>query len=215
MEVKLIAHTPEPERLIGAIAKSTRDPRPFADLLKEDNAAILKKVLEMGHHSVLEHASFTFYINGISRVCSHQLVRHRIASYTQQSQRAVDLSGADFIKPRTLANEDLFQEVVERARRAYAEFLGRGIPKEDARYLLPSAVATSLVLTMNARELLHFFSLRCCMRAQWEIRELAYRMLAEVRKVAPLIFAEAGPPCKRGSCPEGWAECPLFPSRRD
>jgi thymidylate synthase (FAD) len=159
----------------------------------------------------LEHASFTFGIEGISRVTTHQLVRHRIASYSQKSQRYVEETGFQCVMPPSIEDEpeamDVFRETVDRCRYAYLKLREMGISKEDARYLLPSGGETKIVVTMNARELLHFFSLRCCYRAQWEIRAMAVEMLRLCRKTAPLIFHNAGPACLRGPCPEGASSC--------
>ncbi len=222
MKVLLIAYTPMPEKVVAAAALSTISKRPIRpeDLEDEKVEKVLSEVISRGHHSVLEHASFTFSIEGISRVTSHQLVRHRIASYSQQSQRYVEMSKDYFvIPPKILEKEEakeIYKKCVKNCYEAYHKLIELGIPKEDARYLLPQASKTSIIVTMNARELLHFFSLRLCLRAQWEIRELASRMLEEVRKVAPRIFKHAGPRCKfLGYCPEKWEECPLYPRGRN
>ena len=210
MEVKLVAHTPNPEEVCARAAwTSTQKGNPFeAPASRERLLKILRKVVAGGHHSVLEHASFTFIVRGISRACSHQLVRHRIASYTQQSQRYVRFSpdDLDFVTPPSIARSPLADEYA-RFMRGVAEFYSRlleaGIPPEDARYVLPNAATTTLTVTMNARELWHFFGLRLCERAQWEIREVARRMLEEVKKVAPALFEGAGPRCEQlGYCPE-------------
>ncbi len=218
MKVSLVAYTPMPERVVAAAALSTRSERPVnpMELEEEKVSKVLEEVIRRGHLSVLEHASFTFYVEGISRVTSHQLVRHRMASYSQQSQRYVKISEGSFVIPESiLKNENarrIFEECVKKCYEAYEEMIALGVPKEDARYVIPQGVVTSIVITMNARELLHFFSLRLCLRAQWEIRELAYKMLKEVKRVAPKIFEHAGPRCKiLGYCPEGWEECPLYP----
>lgn len=205
MQVKLVAFTPSPEAVcdLGArVCVSKGIPEPDEDL------KALGHALGSGHESVLEHASFTFAIEGISRACSHQLVRHRIASYSQQSQRYVSMDGFSIMVPPTIrdASDDIFNEywsLMIAITNTYASFIERGIPEEDARYILPNACCTNLVVTMNARELRHFFSLRCCERAQWEIKELAERMLALVKEVAPTLFEDAGPRCKAfGYCPE-------------
>lgn len=171
----------------------------------------LPRVIAMGHLSVVEHAAFTFSVEGASRSLTHQLVRHRIASFSQQSQRYVSMEGAGFVVPHTVeANpeaEGLYKETMERIWAAYARLVELGVPNEDARYVLPNGCTTNITITMNARELLHFFSLRCCSRAQWEIREMACQMLELCRKVSPLIFKDAGPACVRGPCPEGEKSC--------
>ena len=161
---------------------------------------------EHPHESPLEMASLTWHIT-CSRACSHQLVRHRIASYSQQSQRYVRMDDLPVIVPESIAkNEgvrksfDIWCRVVENRYRAA---LREGIPAEDARYLLPHCVATQIVVTMNFRTLLHFFAERCCSRAQWEIRDIAGQMLDICKELYPAIFENAGPKCKRlGHCPE-------------
>jgi thymidylate synthase (FAD) len=173
---------------------------------------LIAKVLELGHFSVLEHASFTFAIEGISRACSHQLVRHRIASFSQQSQRYVKMTEFEFPLPPSIEqNETLvkqFHQAMSEAQKYYSAFIDAGIPAEDARYVLPNATETKLIMTANARSLLNFFELRLCTRAQWEIRNLAQLMLQEVRRVAPNIFSTAGPTCEsKGYCSEGTMGC--------
>ncbi len=214
-KVRLLSYTPHPDRLVFIAARVCYSNKSIEEVIreaeKESDFSLIRKVVERGHHSVLEHASFTFGIEGISRVCSHQLVRHRIASYSQQSQRYVSYEdGVNFIMPESVRDSELSKEVnlfVQESQELYKKLVSSGIPKEDARFILPSGVETKIVVTMNARELHHFFSLRLCERAQWEIRKLALEMLREVRKVAPTIFEWAGPPCVRGSCPEGKNGC--------
>ncbi|MEM2122379.1 MAG: FAD-dependent thymidylate synthase [Candidatus Bathyarchaeia archaeon] len=219
MEVFLIAYTQDPDRICGAAAKvciSSKSPReiwestPRESLLKNLGAA-----LNRGHESVVEHAYFTFAVSGVSRVLTHQLVRHRLASYSQQSQRYVRLGRPEYVTPPTVKKdveaEKLYREAVESAFKAYAQLLELGVPVEDARYVLPNAAETSLIVSLNARELLHILELRLCLHAQWEIRMLASKMLQEALKVAPSILADAGPPCKtRGRCPENDPKCPLY-----
>jgi thymidylate synthase (FAD) len=216
MNVILIEHTPNPEETIALAARLCYSPTSISDLRSKlgasDIQAFLDKIMSLGHHSVLEHASFTFGIEGISRVTSHQLVRHRIASFSQQSQRYV--SHAEHftsIMPDSIAeNTDarqIFAFMSETVHKAYSQLVDMGIPPEDARYILPNATETKLIMTMNARELQHFFALRCCQRAQWEIREMAVEMLRLVKKVAPVIFREAGPGCVGAPCPEGQFCC--------
>ena len=166
----------------------------------------------MGHTSTFEHVSFTFAIEGVSRVLTHQLVRHRIASYSQQSQRYVKEHDFERIVPPSIARDPAvkarFDELCNAIQGFYNDMTEAGIPAEDARYILPNATETKIVVTMNARSLLHFFELRCCSRAQWEIRELANRMLEEVRQVAPVLFAKAGPTCvTQRVCHEGKMSC--------
>ena len=157
---------------------------------------LLRNIVEKGHGSVLEHCVFTFAVEGISRACSHQLVRHRIASYSQQSQRYVKGDKFGFVMPEKIANNsllrDMFNEHMERIMNFYKFLTECEIPKEDARYILPNATTTNIVVTMNARELLHFIELRTSPRSQWEIRELANEMLRQVKEVAPVIFGNVG-----------------------
>ena len=164
----------------------------------------------MGHASVLEHVTLTYGVEGISRAASHQLVRHRIASYSQQSQRYV-ASKFGYVTPPTVAASPGLLVEYERhmaaCSRLYAKLMKAGVPPEDARFALPNATETKILITMNARELHHFFSLRTCRRAQWEIREMAKRMLSAARERAPLLFETAGPGCVRGRCPEGKMSC--------
>ena len=169
--------------------------------------------MKLGHYSVLEHATFTFAIEGISRVTSHQLVRHRLASFSQQSQRYVKIDKEDFPfkVPKSIEKDEklakIFIDAVKELDGIYQLLLDHNIKAEDARYILPQAVTTKMIISANARELLHIFKLRCCNRAQWEIRELAMNMLKEVKSIAPTIFENAGPPCVLGSCPEGKLSC--------
>jgi thymidylate synthase (FAD) len=160
---------------------------------------------------VLEHASFTFGIEGISRATSHQLVRHRLASYSQQSQRYVTMDRPEYVTPQSIIRDEgtkrRFDNAMRRVFKLYGELVGEGVPTEDARYLLPNAVCTKIIVTMNARELIHFFRLRCCERAQWEIRAMATRMLGLAKKEAPFIFKGSGPACVTGTCSEGEMTC--------
>ncbi|MCX7831384.1 MAG: FAD-dependent thymidylate synthase [Actinobacteria bacterium] len=216
MKVSLLDHTDEPELTVASAARlcySKSTPTELKNGLTQKEAArLIRMIYELGHLSVFEHASFTFGVEGISRVASHQLVRHRIASYSQQSQRYVNISGSEnFVVPKTIKESRLSDKVEEflgRASELYEELLREGVPAEDARFILPQAVTTNIVVTMNARELHHFFQLRLCRRAQWEIREMAARMLFEVVKVAPTLFEKAGPSCySRKRCSEGSMTC--------
>ena len=201
MKVKLLRHTCEPEMLAGyAAAKcyNGKDPRKS-----------LQIAMDGGHESVLEHVSFTFEVDEVSRVLLAQITRHRLASFSVQSQRYV---GANLltVTPETMVNPELRGDIVEVKRavdRLYNHARKLGVPHEDCRYYTLQGGYTTFVMTMNARELRHFFSLRCCNRAQWEIRELADRMLEMVKEVAPVMFADAGPGCVRGACPEGSKCC--------
>ncbi len=216
MQAELLYHTPDPERAIATAARLCYAPVGAAELMEtmpeERVRSVLSTIMGSGHFSPLEHASFTFAIDGVSRALTHQLVRHRLASFNQQSQRYVKFKdGLPYVKPESIAAvleaDELFEGIMDGVQRAYARMLELGVPAEDARFILPNAVETKIVVTMNARELLHFFELRCCNRAQWEIRELAHRMLELVRPVAPFVFMDAGAPCVRGACPEGKMTC--------
>lgn len=165
----------------------------------------LEHSMASGHESVLEHAVFTFRIEGISRVTLAQLTRHRIASFSVQSQRYVKMDDCRAVMPHSIMTSGFAEEAcdwVHKSRELYKRMVDGGIPAEDARYLMPQAMTTTLVMTMNARELRHFFALRCCNRAQWEIRRLTDEMLKLCMKTAPTLFSDAGPGCVRGNCPE-------------
>lgn len=216
MHVKLVRHTPEPERTVAMSARLCYSPIGAAQLeerISDEQAAnLVRRLVSMGHLSTLEHVTFTFAIEGVSRVLTHQLVRHRIASYSQQSQRYVKEHDFETILPPSIAAnaeaQAKFSALMEEIQSLYNEFTEAGIPAEDARYILPNATETKIVCTFNARSLLNFFSLRCCTRAQWEIRALANKMLAECKKVAPVIFENAGPTCvSEGVCHEGAMSC--------
>ena len=216
MRVELLYHTPDPERAVATAARLCYASVGASELMEsmpaERMRSVLKTIMDSGHYSTLEHASYTFAIEGVSRALTHQLVRHRLASYNQQSQRYVKFkNGVEVVKPHTVCEspeaEAIFDEAVSAATEAYQKLLVAGIPAEDARYLLPNAAESKIVVTMNIRELLHFFEHRCCNRAQWEIRELAHAMLELVRPTAPFICADAGAPCVHGACPEGKMTC--------
>ncbi len=238
-KVTLITHTPDPERAVAAAAKLCYSPSSIDDiregLTDENTASFVDMLASIGHESPLEHISFTFGIEGVSRACTHQLVRHRIASYSQKSQRYVSEGGFEYIVPPEVA---AVPEALELYKKAMAEdqeyyekitavlkekhlaaMLAEGMDEkaasraaekkaiEDARFVLPNACETKIVVTMNARSLLNFFRHRCCNRAQWEIREVADEMLRQVSAVAPNIFKKAGASCVRGACPEGKMTC--------
>lgn len=231
-----------PERLVASAAKlcySKSSPSTLLDGLDDKKTEeFLSRLSNYGHFSPTEHISFTFGIEGISRACSHQIVRHRIASYSQQSQRYVDLSSAEtigFVVPEDIKdNEELLEKYINSVKMEFdfyqaaidsfeekykSEMYGdeeitkkqaTAIHKkalEDARYLLPNACETKLVMTMNARSLFNFFSERCCERAQWEIRDVANQMLEITSSIAPTLFENAGAPCISGKCPEGAMSC--------
>ena len=239
MKVRILTHTPEPEKLIAAAAKLCYASAEIDELLDgltaEKTASFIERLESLGHESPFEHVSFTFGIEGVSRALLAQITRHRIASFSVQSQRYVNKEAFEYIIPPAIeANAEakkLFIEAMETDRRyytqlaallekdAYARLTAEGMPHaqaekaagkaafEDARSVLPNACDTHIVMTMNVRSLCNFFALRCCNRAQWEIRSLACEMLSLCRKAAPLLFAHAGPPCLRGGCPEGAMTC--------
>ncbi len=216
MKVALLQYTPDPERTVALAARLCYSPVGIAELQEKLSSADIKsflaKIMSLGHQSVLEHASFTFGIDGVSRVTSHQLVRHRIASFSQQSQRYVShRERFAAVTPPTVREDPemlaRFEAQLRELHKTYAEMVEAGIPAEDARYILPNATQTNIVMTMNARELLHFFTLRCCERAQWEIRAMAVEMLRLAKGVAPMIFQKAGPGCLTAPCPEGTMTC--------
>ena len=213
MKVKLIRFTADPEILCGAAAlTSTKSGSPseiFEKMDLEKARQIIKRVTGYGHASVIEHASFTFSIEGVSRAMTHQLVRHRIASYTQQSQRYVTYDTLEkYVTPPSIEENSeakrIFNSALKKISETYHKLLEMGIPKEDARFILPNAAKTNIIVTMNARELRHFFNLRCCRRSQWEIRQVAIEMLKQAKNAAPSLFENAGPSCvELGYCPEG------------
>ena len=220
MKIKILAHTPNPERVIalaGKLCYSQVGIDELNDKISDEQVEkFITKLSDMGHMSPFEHASFTFAIEGISRNCSHQIVRHRLASFSQQSQRYVRMKGEYVVPPYVYWHEELlleFNHALENADKAYNKLVeglmryGRTEKEaiEDARYILPSACTTKMEVTMNVRELLHFFKQRCCKRAQWEIREVAKEMLKQCREVSPILFKNAGAPCS--TCTEGELKC--------
>lgn len=219
VKVTLLEYTPEPERVVAMAARLCYSASGAEELKERLSEAEVKKMVQkmvaLGHASTIEHVSFTFGIEGVSRVLTHQLVRHRIASYDQQSQRYVASHGFRYITPPSIEGNPRakarFEKIISEIRAAYDELTELGVPREDARYVLANATETKILVTMNARTLLHFFNLRCCYRAQWEIRDMAYKMLAEVKKVAPTLFHNAGASCvNTGRCPEGAMTCGHF-----
>lgn len=239
MKVKLLAHTPEPEKVISMAAKLCYSQVGVDEieqnLTQESIDKFLNMLVSIGHESPIEHVTFTFGIEGISRSCSHQIVRHRIASFSQQSQRYVKLDQFEYIIPPEIeknaeakkifiesmnkCQEDYDKLVEILFKKHYQDLLDKGVSEkkaksqaekksiEDARYVFPNACETKMVFTINARSLYNFFHHRCCERAQWEIRELATQMLKLVREVAPTLFNNVGPNCLNGPCPEGNMSC--------
>ncbi|MGL5347079.1 MAG: FAD-dependent thymidylate synthase [Peptostreptococcaceae bacterium] len=239
MKVKIIAHTPQPEKVIAMAAKLCYSPvgveQIEENLTEESVDKFLNMLINIGHESPLEHVTFTFAVEGISRACSHQIVRHRIASFSQQSQRYVKLDQFEYIIPKEIeAIEEakvIFEQAMEQDQQAYDKLVEvlfekhynnliksgknekeakRSAEKkaiEDARYVFPNACETKMVFTMNTRSLYNFLHHRCCERAQWEIRELSTQMLKELKQVAPILFKNSGPNCVKGPCPEGNMTC--------
>ena len=222
LKVILLRATPDPDEIVALGARlcyAQADVESLRERVEaKDQAAFVERVMERGHLSVTEHASFTFAVEGVSRALLAQLTRHRIASFSVQSQRYVSMAdGFDYVIPPSISalgaqEEAEFIRQMDTMHAWYCQWqekLGgaKEAANQDARFVLPNAAATRLLMTMNARELMHFFELRCCNRAQWEIREMAWQMLAECRKAAPALFRDAGPACLRGACPEGKACC--------
>lgn len=239
MIVRILAHTPEPEKLVAMAAKLCYSDSSIDDLSESLTPDRVERFIEMladlGHGSPLEHVSFTFGIEGVSRALLAQITRHRIASFSVQSQRYVAMGAMNRVIPPEIAAipeaarefEDAMKDDLRHydslrsklIEKHYQDNLDAGMDKkkaytaaekkanEDARFVLPNACDTKMMVTMNARELMNFFSLRCCNRAQWEIRELADEMLRQVRKICPNLFYLAGPACVRGKCPEGAMSC--------
>ena len=234
MKVELIAHTDQLEKLVAASAKlcysSTGVDQIMEGLSPDKTQNFIDMLMDLGHESPIEHISYTFAVEGVSRVLTHQLVRHRIASYSQQSQRYVRLDQFDYIVPPSIEKDPkakrIFIEHMEASQKAYesiteilkSKYEGKGAEKkaiEDARYVFPNATETKIVVTMNARSLHNFFRHRLCERAQWEIREMSMLMLKQVKAVSPGIFKHAGPPCITGPCPEGKMTCGKITQVRD
>ncbi len=222
LKVELIRATPAPEQLTALGARLCYSGLTIESLEerieRNEQDAFIAGVVESGHLSVMEHASFTFAVEGVSRIVLAQITRHRIASFSVQSQRYVSKErGFDYVIPPSIAalGEDAVREYGEQMRTMHAWYQdwqarlgGKGEEaNQDARFVLPGACETRMIVTMNARELRHFFALRCCRRAQWEIRALACEMLTLAYRSAPALFETAGPPCVNGPCPEGKRSC--------
>lgn len=237
--VTLISHTPMPEQTIASAAKLCYSPAKIETIMdgldQEKSASFVDMLAEIGHESPIEHASFTFGIEGVSRAFLAQITRHRIASYSVQSQRYVTAAQFEYVVPPEIEQEPLakaeFLRAMEEDQKSYDKItailkekhvkalLKQGEEEksaarkaekqaiEDARFVLPNACCTKMICTFNARSLMNFFSLRCCNRAQWEIREVAMQMLSLCKQAAPGVFKKAGPPCVRGGCPEGKMTC--------
>jgi len=190
MEVELISITPDAERLIERAGRTSH--LSFGREGKDSEKKFIKMLIRLGHHSVLEHACATFRVSGVSRALTHQLVRHRLCSYTQQSQRYVSESNFDYVEPQSMKKNNethhLFKEFMERAKRTYCRLQELGIKNEDARFVLPTAVCTEIVITANFREWRHIIELRGAPGAQWEIREMAVRILRVLKESVPTVF---------------------------
>lgn len=247
MKVEIIAHTPDCEKLIAAAAKlcysQTGVDGIMEGLTPEKTEKFINMLVSMGHESPFEHVSFTFGIEGVSRAVLAQITRHRIASFSVQSQRYVNKESFTYIMPPEIeaipAAREEFLAAMEEDRQHYirlasilkenhknrmiedgmeaaaAEKAAEKLAFEDARSVLPNACDTKIVMTMNVRSLYNFFNLRCCTRAQWEIRALAEEMLRQVKQVAPTLFSKSGPPCVAGPCPEGKMSCGKAPLIRE
>lgn len=256
IKVELISFTPNPDKVVSCAAKLCYSPVGVSsiqdNLTDEEISRFVNMLMNIGHESPIEHVSFTFAIEGISRACSHQLVRHRLASYSQQSQRYVKLDQFEYIIPPEIENseecKELFIASMKQVQNTYDSLVDKLIINyatndglfdefnnsigndisfieylklnhksqfkkyekksiEDARYVFPNACETKLVCTFNARSLHNFFNHRCCERAQWEINELAFKMVKLVKEVAPILFKNAGPNCLTKPCPEGKMSC--------
>ena len=215
--VELLRNTLDGEAVVALAAKLCYAGGDLDSLLEKiaanDQRAFLRKVREMGHDSVLEHVTFTFLVEGVSRALLAQLTRHRIASFSVQSQRYVSYAkGFGYVVPpavQALGDDALAEYEAQMAQMQtwYEGWQARLGANEDARFVLPNACETRLLVTMNARELRHFFALRMCQRAQWEIRALAGRMFELSFACAPELFEDAGAGCLRGACPEGDKTC--------
>lgn len=216
LKVTLLTHTPDADKVVAAAAKlcySAADVDTLMDGLTVDKVeAMCQKLADLGHESPIEHASYTFAVEGVSRALLAQLTRHRIASYSVQSQRYVDKAEFDYVIPPSIAanpeTAEMFEKCMDMLDTYYRYLTSAGIPSEDARFVLPNACDTRIIFTMNARSLHNFFRLRCCNRAQWEIRAMADEMLRLCCEVSPVLFKRAGPSCAaNGVCSEGAMCC--------
>lgn len=239
LKVKLLAHTENPERIIATAAKlcySSSDIEHIHEGLDEEKTEkFLQRLIDLGHESPLEHVSFTFGVEGVSRALLAQITRHRIASYSVKSQRYVTEGQFQYIVPPAVAADkkasEIYIKTMENLQRQYDELteilknnhIAEGMPEkaaekaaiEDARFVLPNACETKIVMTFNARSLINMFHHRCCERAQWEIRAMADEMLRLVKEIAPTLFKYAGPPCVSGPCPEGKMSCGKMLEKRE
>jgi thymidylate synthase (FAD) len=220
LRVVLLASSPDPEMAVATAARNCYSPRDIESIAEgwtpEEVRKMVSRVRDAGHLSTFEHTMFSFGVSGVSRSLTHQLVRHRHMSYEQKSQRYIKLKGVfDFVIPPSIyarpAIKAKYEALMTSISDLYAEALAAGGPAEDARFLLPNAAETQIVITANARALLDFFTLRSCNNAQWEIRELAFAMLRLSKRAAPELFRKAGASCVRGYCNEtNGPECPRY-----
>lgn len=216
LHVELLAHTPDPEVQVARAARLCYYGKDIGSLKEamtpEKSAELVRKLVNMGHFSPIEHVTFTFGIEGVSRALTHQLVRHRIGSFSQQSQRYVDGGKFGYVIPPSIEAKpemkEKFTAFMQQCEDFYRELADAGIEKEDARFVLPNACDTKIICTFNVRSLHNIFQHRCCNRAQWEIRALAWEMLRLCKEVAPVLFENAGPDCyTTGVCHEGAMTC--------
>ena len=239
LKVTLLAYTPDPQKTVAMAAKLCYSPSKISDigegLADVKVSSFVDMLSEIGHESPIEHASFTFGIEGVSRALLAQITRHRIASYSVQSQRYVAEKQFEYVLPPEIEKnpeaKEIFLDAMKKdqeqydklaeilKKQAYDEFIASGMDEkaaakaaekkaiEDARFVLPNACCTKMICTFNARSLKNFFAHRCCNRAQWEIRSLAVQMLMQCLEVAPELFKHCGPPCLFGKCPEGKMSC--------
>jgi len=216
LRVKLLTYTKDPVRVVTSAIRQCYSADTAAKIAKKidkkKSEKLIRQIISSGHTSTIEHAYFTFAIEGVSRALTHQLVRHRIASYSQQSQRYVQEDTLDFIIPpkikRNVKALEIFKNFLKNSQDAYQKLIALEIPAEDARFVLPNAAETKIVMTMNARSLNNFLKERLCVRAQWEIRELANEVYKQVKKAAPEIFKYSGPTCETEAiCWQGKMSC--------
>lgn len=213
--VKLITYTPEPEKIVAIASRLCYSKLSTNQIINNISSDEIKKQIrllnKLKHESPFEHPSFTFSISNISRACMAQLTRHRIASFSVKSQRYVNEKNFTYVTPPKIKNNEKYKKIMDEIANSYRKLKKLGLPNEDARFVLPNACTTQMIMTMNARSLKNFFTLRCCYRAQWEIRDVANKMLKLCKNVAPILFEDWGPECLRGHCNEGKlaAKCPM------
>ncbi len=220
LKVVLLSNSPDPEAAVATAARNCYSPRSIETIAEgwtpEEVRKMVSRVRDAGHLSTFEHTMFSFGVSGVSRALTHQLVRHRHMSYEQKSQRYIKINGVfEFVTPPSIAARPeikaKYDALMVQISDFYAEALAAGVPAEDARFALPNAAETQIVITANARALLDFFTLRSCNNAQWEIRELAFAMLRICKRTAPELFRKAGATCVRGYCNESnGPECPRY-----